>query len=167
MELELMEFLEQCWLWQLCQPLQVVADKGLEACLCIAPGHVPLHVQHVWDTDMPRQQLLLLELVCRLCETQHSLVDVIGPYCIQLGSYLPKSPSNKLFQAGIFQLHQFLALSTFAGPYNVLLTKAIACLKRISARLWILELSRLAFGCAAPLLARLLTAILPAPAQSI
>ncbi len=34
-------------------PMPVVADKLLEACLCIAPGHLPLHVQYVWDADMP------------------------------------------------------------------------------------------------------------------
>ncbi|KAL3130243.1 hypothetical protein ABBQ38_008540 [Trebouxia sp. C0009 RCD-2024] len=67
-QLEPSKLLDQVCLWQTPQALQVVADKLLKACLSIAPGHSPLHVQYVWDADVPWQLLLLFEAGGGLCE---------------------------------------------------------------------------------------------------
>ncbi len=79
--------------------------------LCITPGYLALHVQYVWDADMPWQLLLLVEVGYCLCEPQHSLIYVICHYLIQFASCLPKSTGDhRRLQACILQLHQLLAL---------------------------------------------------------
>ena len=82
----------------------------------IAPGHLPLHVQYVWDADVPWQLLLLFEVGCGLCEPQHRLVDVVGCYGIQLGACLSKSTSDQLLKAGILQPHQLFTLQALVEP---------------------------------------------------
>jgi len=69
-----------------------------------------MHVQYVWNADMPGQLLLLLEMGGCLYKAQHCLVDMVGCYCIQPGPSLPKSTSDQLLKAAILHLHQLFAL---------------------------------------------------------
>ena len=52
----------------------MVGNILLKACLCITPGHLSLHVQHVWNADMPWQLLLSLELLGCLLQAKHCLM---------------------------------------------------------------------------------------------
>ena len=87
-----------------------------------------LHVQYVWDADMPWQLLLPFEVGCGLCEPQHRLVDVVGYYGIQLGACLPKPSSDQLLKAGILQPHQLFALQALLKPCIGLLCSRSSCL---------------------------------------
>ena len=83
----------------------MVGNILLKACLCITPGHLSLHVQHVWNADMPWQLLLSLELLGCLLKAKHCLVDEIACYCLQLDASLPKATTNQVLPASILQFH--------------------------------------------------------------
>ena len=70
--------------------------------LCITPGHLALHVQYVWDADMPWQLLLLVEVGYCLCEPQHSLIYVICHYLIRPHPVCPNPPAISCCRLAFF-----------------------------------------------------------------
>lgn len=56
------------------------------------PGHLPLHVHHVWNPDVPWQLLLLLEPGC-LCEPQQRVADLLAAIAYRLHPVSPNPPA--------------------------------------------------------------------------
>lgn len=73
--------------------LQIYIDKHKKALLCIAPGQLAIHVQHVCNGAKLGQLLLLLELLRQFSEPQHYLVNVVGYYTLAR-IFSPSLPAN-------------------------------------------------------------------------